>query len=131
MVRPRPAAEALGQLVGIELHDRAFGARCRRIVLVVDQRRLELDLRRLPGRSRAGRHRTAAYAGKIDLDLVRTEHARIALGMPFHGQDGREALLIDPIGAAVSEEAVAARDPPLDQINKARALPTRGPEPGS
>jgi hypothetical protein len=51
--------------------------------------------------------------------------------MALHGQDSREALLIDLIGAAVSEEAVAACDAPLDQFDEACALATRGSEPSS
>src|SRR5260370_297706 len=45
MARPGTAVEALGQFV-IKLHDRASGVAGRRILLVVDQRRLERHIRR-------------------------------------------------------------------------------------
>src|SRR6478609_9745899 len=128
--RPRPAVEPLGQFIGIELYDRPLGIGWQCSFLTIDQRALEPNLWHLSRCARASSHRAAAFARQVDLDLIGTKYARVALGMTFNGQDGRETLLMDLIGAAIGEEAVTAGDPPVDQVHKARALATRSPEPG-
>ena len=65
------AVETLGQLVGLELGDRAPGIRCQRVFLAVDLRRLKLDVGRSLDRSRAVRPRAVVHAQEVELDLPR------------------------------------------------------------
>jgi hypothetical protein len=51
--------------------------------------------------------------------------------MPFRRQHRGDAVVIYFVGAAVSEEAVAARYPAICKLHDAGAFAMRSPEPGS
>jgi hypothetical protein len=123
--RPRGRGGNLGNL-SAEGHRRSPGLDPGRRILAENEGGLE---HHAVDRSRAGGNRAIRPSGQLQFDLVDPEYGSLASGVPPGRERGRKPVPGDFVGAAISDDGVAARYPPLRKTNDARALAARGPEP--